>query len=427
MKVLVVGSGGREHSIVWKLSQSPLVEKIYTASGNGGTRIHGENIPIDSDDIDSLVDFAKKNEIDLTVVGPELPLVKGIVDRFSESGLKIFGPTQKAAMLEGSKVFAKIFMKKYDIPTSDFVIVKNKEEALEIIKNKKYPYVIKVDGLAAGKGAFIIFSDEDCNNAISQIWDQKVFDEAANKVIIEEYLDGEEVSVFAVCDGERYVLLPSAQDHKRVYDNDKGPNTGGMGAYSPSPLATENILKKVEEKIIKPLLKGMIKEGIPYKGVLYCGLMVLDDEPFVLEFNCRFGDPEAQVILPLIESDFAELISKAVDGRFEDLTFNLSDKYAVCVVLASQGYPGSYRKGFKIYGLKELANIKDGYIFHAATRYENGEYLTNGGRVLGVTALDVTLKDAIEKAYKLVEKIHFEGMHYRKDIGVKGLKRLGVI
>jgi len=427
MRVLVVGGGGREHAIAWKLSQSCLVDKIFIAPGNGGTRLHGENVPIKDSDIDKLAEFAQENNIDLTIVGPEASLVEGIVDTFQEKGLKIFGPSKEAAKLEGSKVFAKKFMEKYNIPTADFSIVTSKEEAEEKTKKRNYPYVIKVDGLAAGKGAYVVFSEDDKKKAFKEIWEENKFGKSANRVIIEDFLDGEELSVFALTDGENYILLPPAQDHKRVFDNDQGPNTGGMGAYSPSPLATGELLQKIEKMVIQPTLKGMKEIGHPYKGVLYCGLMIADDKPYVLEFNCRFGDPEAQVIIPPIKTDFAELLLKAVEGKLNEIDFELTEQYTVCVVMASGGYPGSYKKGIRIEGLPAPESLAYGVVFHAGTKFENGEYFTSGGRVLGVTCWDETLKGAVDRAYKVIQTIHFDGAHFRKDIARKGLKRLGVL
>ncbi|RKY48058.1 MAG: phosphoribosylamine--glycine ligase [Candidatus Neomarinimicrobiota bacterium] len=427
MRVLVVGGGGREHAIAWKLSQSCLVDKIFIAPGNGGTRLHGENVPIKDSDIDKLAEFAQENNIDLTIVGPEASLVEGIVDTFQEKGLKIFGPSKEAAKLEGSKVFAKKFMEKYNIPTADFSIVTSKEEAEEKTKKRNYPYVIKVDGLAAGKGAYVVFSEDDKKKAFKEIWEENKFGKSANRVIIEDFLDGEELSVFALTDGENYILLPSAQDHKRVFDNDQGPNTGGMGAYSPSPLATGELLQKIEKMVIQPTLKGMKEIGHPYKGVLYCGLMIADDKPYVLEFNCRFGDPEAQVIIPPIKTDFAELLLKVVEGKLNEIDFELTEQYTVCVVMASGGYPGSYKKGIRIEGLPAPESLAYGVVFHAGTKFENGEYFTSGGRVLGVTCWDETLKGAVDRAYKVIQTIHFDGAHFRKDIARKGLKRLGVL
>jgi len=427
MRVLVVGGGGREHAIAWKLSQSCLVDKIFIAPGNGGTRLHGENVPIKDSDIDKLAEFAQENNIDLTIVGPEASLVEGIVDTFQEKGLKIFGPSKEAAKLEGSKVFAKKFMEKYNIPTADFSIVTSKEEAEEKTKKRNYPYVIKVDGLAAGKGAYVVFSEDDKKKAFKEIWEENKFGKSANRVIIEDFLDGEELSVFALTDGENYILLPPAQDHKRVFDNDQGPNTGGMGAYSPSPLATGELLQKIEKMVIQPTLKGMKEIGHPYKGVLYCGLMIADDKPYVLEFNCRFGDPEAQVIIPPIKTDFAELLLKVVEGKLNEIDFELTEQYTVCVVMASGGYPGSYKKGIRIEGLPAPESLAYGVVFHAGTKFENGEYFTSGGRVLGVTCWDETLKGAVDRAYKVIQTIHFDGAHFRKDIARKGLKRLGVL
>jgi len=422
MKVLVIGSGGREHTIVWKLAKSDKVKKIYCAPGNAGTALHGENINIDATDIGSLCEFAKKSQIDLTVVGPEIPLMEGIVDQFQKEGLLIFGPTKQAAMLEGSKVFAKKIMTKYNVPTADYVICGSKQATLEATAGKEFPYLIKVDGLAAGKGALIINNENDRLSAIATIWEDKKFGAAADQVLIEDFLKGEEVSVFAITDGKDYVLLHPAQDHKRVFDDDKGLNTGGMGAYAPAPLGSSEVLKKSAEKVIDPIIQGMRNDGHPFAGVLYCGLMIYQGEPSVVEFNVRFGDPEAQVIIPLIESDLVDLLYSIASGKIEKESFKLAEKYATCVVMASGGYPGSYEKSKKIFGIDENQESENSLIFLAGTSHNGSDYITSGGRVLGITAISEDLKSSIERAYTKLDKVHFEKAHYRTDIGKKGLK-----
>ena len=422
MKILVVGNGGREHTLVWKLSKSDRVDKIYCAPGNAGTDIHGENVNIPDSAIDSLLDFAKKKKIDLTIVGPEAPLLEGIVDRFEEEDMNIFGPTRAAAQLECSKVFAKNFMQENHIPTADYIVCNNQKELENKAKGKDYPYVVKVDGLAAGKGVFIIEKKDDLEHAIHTIYQKDKFGEASDQVIIEDFQTGEELSVFAVTDGRDYVLLHPAQDHKQVYDGDNGPNTGGMGAYAPAPLGTQDILRKTEERIIKPTLKGMREKGTPYKGVLYCGLIIDDKgDPSVLEFNARFGDPEAQVIIPTIESGFVELLDSIARGKLKKDDFKLIDKYATCVVMASGGYPVEYEKGKTITGIDQL-EFSDGVIFLAGVKKENHDYLTNGGRVLSVVHFGSNLQESIEKTYQHVKQINFDKAHYRTDIGAKGLK-----
>ena len=424
MRVLVVGGGGREHAIVWKLDQSERIEKIFTAPGNAGTALHGENIPVKDNDIDGLLKVVKENNIDLTIVGPEVPLMLGIVDRFQDEGMKIFGPTLKAAMLEGSKVFAKEFMTEHEIPTADYIISHNRLEAEDITNSKEFPYVLKVDGLAAGKGALIINNKEDKRDAFQTIWVENKFGKAGDSVLIEDFLNGEELSVFAITDGKDYVLLHPAQDHKRIFDGEKGPNTGGMGAYAPAPLGTPDVIKKVEEKIIKPVLKGMRKIGNPYSGVLYCGLMIEHGEPYVIEFNSRFGDPESQVVIPLIDSDLVDILHSIATGQLNKASLKLSDKFAACIVMASKGYPGSYEIGKTITGLESKHDIKDsnnGAIFLAGTAFDGKNFKTSGGRVLGVTACAKNLKDAIDEAYNHVRKIHFDGAYFREDIGKKGL------
>lgn len=419
IRILVIGGGGREHAIAWKLAQSKKVKQIFCAPGNAGTAMVGNNVPIQETDIADLLNFAKEQKIDLTVVGPEVPLMMGIVDEFRKAGLTVFGPTKSAAMLEGSKVFAKEFMTKNGIPTAAYQISNSRTETEKYVSDKAFPYVLKVDGLAAGKGALIIQNEEDLSNAFDEIYTQKKFGRAADRIIIEDFLKGEELSVFALTDGNSYVVLHPAQDHKRVFDDDNGPNTGGMGAYAPAPLGTREILQKVEEKIIQPVLKGMRDQGTPYTGVLYCGLMIDNGEPFVVEFNARFGDPETQVVVPLIQSDFAELLFNATNARLAGTSFSLSEKFAACVVLASGGYPGFYEKGKVISGLQNVASDPDHPIFTAGVAFNGSDYLTTGGRVLGVTAVADSLKSAIDDVYEQVNRIHFDGMHYRKDIGQK--------
>lgn len=421
MKVLVVGSGGREHALVWKLAQSPNVTRIYCAPGNAGTALLAENIRIKDDDLDGLLDFAIKQAIDLTVVGPEIPLVLGIVDRFRAQGLKIFGPTAQAARLEGSKVFAKEFMTRYGIPTAAYRICNSRESMSATTRNKAFPYVVKVDGLAAGKGALIIRDQQELQQAIRAIWDEHRFGQAGELVVIEDFLKGEELSVFVVTDGNEYIILPTAQDHKRIGNNDTGPNTGGMGAYAPAPLGSPEVMRKIEEQVIIPTLNGMRESGTPYTGVLYCGLMIDGTEPSVVEFNARFGDPETQVILPLIESDLSTILLGAADGQLDRSSIIFSRQTALCVVMASAGYPDAYEKGKIITGLENISQEPDWIVFQAGTTKTEAHFKTSGGRVLAVTALAGDLLQAIAKAYDRIKRISFEGAYYRKDIGQKGL------
>ncbi len=424
MKILVVGGGGREHALCWKFAQSPLVEKVFCAPGNAGIAEDAECVPIKVDDFEALADFVQKEGVTFTIVGPEDPLAKGIVDYFEKQGLKIFGPSARAAQIEGSKVFAKKLMAKYGIPTAPFEVFDDPEKALAYIEKKGAPIVVKADGLAAGKGVIVCQSVEEAHEAVKKIMVEKVFGEAGNRVVIEECLVGEEASFMILTDGETLLPLPSSQDHKPLLDHDKGPNTGGMGAYSPAPVVTEELSHTIMETIMRPVIKGLAQEGIPYKGVLYAGLMIVDGKPYVLEFNCRFGDPECQPLMMRIKSDLAALINDALAGNLSGKTLEIDNRAAVCVVMASGGYPGKYEKGKVIYGLDEASKIPGVKIFHAGTAKQNGQYVTNGGRVLGVTALGSDIPEAIDLAYEAVEKIHWEGVHYRKDIGAKALKRL---
>jgi phosphoribosylamine--glycine ligase len=419
MKVLVVGGGGREHALVWKLSQSPVVEKIICAPGNAGIAGLATCIKIPVDDFTGLINLAKQEEIDITAVGPEAPLAEGIVDAFEKEGLKIFGPAGNAAALEGSKVFAKELMRKYNIPTAEFKAFTQPEPAYRYIKELGVPCVIKADGLAAGKGVIVARDEETAISAVKSIMVERTFGGAGDKIIIEECLEGEEVSVLAFTDGKTVLPLLPAQDHKQVFDGDEGPNTGGMGAYCPAPVCPPELQKKVLEEILLPTVKGLEAEGYPYKGVLYAGLMITGEGPKVLEYNVRFGDPEAQPLLVSLETDLVEIIEAVLGGNLDGVNLKWKDGAAVCVVLASGGYPGSYSKGFPIQGLKEVPpGIQ---VFHAATAEKDGRIVTSGGRVLGVTALDKDIPSAITLAYKGVESISFEGMHFRKDIGKKAL------
>ena len=424
MNVLIVGSGGREHAIAWSLKKSPKVQKIFCAPGNAGISEIAECVPIKTEDMYGMAQFAQTNNIDLTVVGSEAPLVKGIVDLFEERGLKIFGPSKAAAQVEGSKIFLKDFLKRHKIPTAHYQSFSQSEykSAKQYVLKNAPPYVIKTDGLAAGKGVAICQSIEEAVGTLREYFEEKIFGEAGSSVVIEEFMEGEEASLFAFCDGEQYVVLPSAQDHKRIGDNDTGKNTGGMGAYAPAPVVTAEILRYVEQKIIEPTLAGMKAEGHPYKGCLYVGLMITKLGPKVVEYNCRLGDPEAQVVLPLIESDVFDLFYSCATGTVSKYQLKLKDSSAVVIAIASKGYPDEYEAGKEIFGLNEAKN--EATVFHAGTKKEGNKILTSGGRVLGITAVGGGLQATIDKAYRAVKKITFEGAYFRNDIGKKGLKHL---
>nr|HID60130.1 phosphoribosylamine--glycine ligase [Desulfobacterales bacterium] len=424
MKILVVGSGGREHTLVWKIAQSPKVKKVFCTPGNAGISMHAECVPIKPEEIDRICSFAKNEYIDLTVVGPELPLTLGIVDLFEKQGLKIFGPSKMASQIEGSKSFAKKLMEKYNIPTAKGKTFTDSEEASQYVKKIGTPVVIKADGLAAGKGVIICETEKDAMHAIDLIMVKRAFGDAGKKILIEEYLTGEEASFLVFTDGNAVVPLPSSQDHKPIYDEDKGPNTGGMGAYSPAPIINDTVHKKIMEKIMIPAIKGMAAEGMPYKGVLYAGLMIKDDEPKVLEFNARFGDPEAQPLLIRLKSDLVTILEAVIEERLTEIQPEWDTRAAVCVVMASGGYPGSYKKGLRIIGIKSASRMKDVVVFHAGTTKKGDVFLTDGGRVLGVTALGDTIEKAIDRAYQAVSKIRWDGVYYRKDIGHKALRHL---
>lgn len=423
MKVLVIGSGGREHALVWKLLQSPRVEKVFCAPGNAGISEIAECINIKADDADALLNFVKYNWIDLTVVGPEVPLTAGIVDAFVREERRIFGPDKSGARLEGSKIFAKDFMRKNGIPTAEYRSFTSCRQAEEYVRLKGAPIVIKADGLAAGKGVIVAETVEEAIDALKMIMKDNAFGDAGKKVIVEQCLVGEEASFMILTDGKTVVPLATSQDHKRIFDGDKGPNTGGMGAYSPAPLVTKTLEKDIMRHIVGPLMKGLKRERINYRGVIYVGVMVCQGKPFVLEFNVRFGDPEAQPILARLDSDFFELLKATAEGRLKDVTVTWKDEASVCVVISSKGYPGEYSKGEKITGLDSFKNDKNAVVFHAGTSMKHGEIVTSGGRVLGVTALGQDIKTAKDNAYKAIEKIHFNGMHYRKDIADRAIKK----
>jgi phosphoribosylamine---glycine ligase len=423
MKVLVVGSGGREHALVWKIHQSPRVEKIFCAPGNAGIGHLAECVDISAVDIEGLVSFAQKEQIDLTVVGPESSLVAGIVDAFEESGMRIFGPRKKSAILEGSKVFSKEFLEKYAIPTAQFKVFTEKKKAKKYIDKCGAPIVVKADGLAAGKGVIVAQTVAEAKDAIDLIMTERAFGDAGDKIIIEECLKGEEASFIAFTDGKTVLPLPSSQDHKAIFENDKGPNTGGMGAYSPAPVVTEEITAYVMEKIMLPTVRGLEAEGRPYKGMLYAGLMIDGEKINVLEFNCRFGDPEAQPLLMRLQSDIIDIFEAALDGCLDRITMKIDPSPTVCVVMASGGYPGSYEKGKAIKGLPNASEVDGVMVFHAGTAIKNKRTVTAGGRVLGVTAIGKSLEQAITQAYSAVDLIHWTGCYFRRDIGAKALNR----
>lgn len=424
MRVLIVGSGGREHALAWKIAQSPRVKKLFAAPGNDALSYLAEPVNVGVDGVEALADWAEKNKIDLTVVGPEIYLALGIVDAFNRRGLPIFGPTRAAARLEASKVFAKEIMAKYKIPTAPFKTFDRPEPALEYIRTLRKPPVVKADGLAGGKGVIVCDTPQEAETAVKKLMLEKIYGDAGNRVVIEERLTGEEVSLLAVTDGETILPLVPAQDHKKVFAGDKGPNTGGMGAYAPASILTPALLSEVKETILEPVIQGMKKEGHPYTGVLYTGLMLTENGPQVVEFNVRFGDPETQVILPLLETDLPELIGAALDRKLPEITLSWKDGAAACVVLASAGYPESYRTGLKITGLQQVETMENVLVFHAGTKQENSGWKTAGGRVLNLVGLGSGLSEALDAAYRAAEMIHFAGCHYRKDIGWREISRI---
>ena len=423
MKILVIGGGGREHALVWKISQSPRVSKIYCAPGSAGIGELAELVAIRPEQIEQLADFATTEKIALTVVGPELPLTLGITDLFESRGLRIFGPNQAAAQLEGSKAFAKKILDENNIPTAAFGTFSNVASAKAYLARREPPYVIKADGLAAGKGVLICANREEAEAAIEEILVRKAFGVAGEKVVIEDFLVGEEASFMVLTDGEHILPLASSQDHKRVFDNDEGPNTGGMGAYSPAPVITAKLHDRIVREVFVPLLAGLKKKGIGYHGVIYAGLMITKDGPKVLEFNARFGDPECQPVMVRLKSDLVPLLEATIEEKLDQVQADWHQEPAVCVVLCAGGYPGAYGKGKEIQGLERLKNWPNGFVFHAGTAVDGGRWITSGGRVLGVTARGKKIVDAVQEVYRAVGEISWDGMHYRKDIAHRALER----
>jgi len=412
MKILIIGSGGREHAIAWKIGKNPLVEKIFCAPGNGCTALEHkcENINISSDE--ELLEFALKNNVDLTIVGPEVPLMDGIVDLFKDKGLNIFGPDKKAALLEGIKSFAKDFMKKYNIKTAAYEVFEEEGKALEYLKNSEHPVVIKADGLAAGKGVVISNSFEESKNTLEEFMTKDKFNGAGKRVVIEEFLEGPEASILSITDGETIIPFISSKDHKQIYDGGLGSNTGGMGVISPNPYCTEEVLKDFDKNILKPTLKGLQEENLKFSGIIFFGIMITKKGPYLLEYNLRMGDPETEAVLPLMESDLLDLILISINKELKNANIKWKKAYSTCVIAASKGYPGNYEKGFSINGIEGLEGI-----FGAGVKLENNKLLTNGGRVLCTQALGETLEESIKKAYDKMKRIDFEGIYYRKDIG----------
>ncbi|MFV1980068.1 MAG: phosphoribosylamine--glycine ligase [Rhodothermia bacterium] len=427
MQVLVIGSGGREHALARKLADSPSVHGVFVAPGNAGTAECGRNIPISVTDLVGLTDFARQNHVDVTIVGPEIPLVEGIVDRFESEGLGVVGPTAAAAQLEGSKEFAKDFMRRHGIPTAAHKTFgrADLDEAFEWVESNPGPCVVKADGLAAGKGVIICDGVSEAMAAVRAQLVDGAFGDAGSRIVIEEFMEGEEASVFALSDGASYALLLPAQDHKRVGDGDVGPNTGGMGAYAPAPLMTPDLIDRVKREVIEPTLEGMMSEGRPYRGFLYVGLIITKQGPKVVEYNCRLGDPEAQVVVPMIDGDFGDIMVAIANKTLASTPVKQMDGAAVCVVAASAGYPSRYEKGFSISGVDEAEQLGNVTVYHAGTRLEEGKTVTAGGRVLGITAFAKDLETAVARAYEAARLISFEGMRYRRDIALKGLRREG--
>lgn len=423
MNILILGSGGREHALLWKLAQSPEATKLYAVPGNPGMAELAECVAGSIEDNAAVVKLAQEKKIDLVVVGPEVPLMNGVVDALRAAGIKAFGPTKAAAELEGSKSFSKDIMKKYGIPTAKYEVFTDADAARAYIEKEGAPIVIKADGLAAGKGVIVAETKEQALDAVHEIMDDAAFGKAGSRVVIEEFMEGEEASLLAFTDGKTIRPMVSSQDHKRAYDGDKGPNTGGMGTYAPAPVMTKDMVEQATEKILKPMIAAMAKEGRPYQGCLYAGLMITEEGPKVVEFNARFGDPETQVVLPLLRGDLVKIMQACVDGTLDTAAVDWEDGAAVCVVMASGGYPKSYKKGYAIDGLKKAESLGT-FVFHAGTAKKDGKVVTSGGRVLGVTARGGGIKEATEKAYKGVEAIRFTDEFHRKDIAHRALERL---
>ena len=435
MNILVVGKGGREHALVWKLAQSPRVDKLYVAPGNPGMASLAECVDIRVDtpvserekltaEIDRLIDFAKEQQIDMTVVGPDDALAGGIVDRFRAHDLKIFGPTEAAARIESSKAFAKELMERIGVPTARHRTFTDADEACNYIRAEGAPIVVKASGLAAGKGAVVCHDEAEALATAREMLEEGVFGGAGSEIVIEDYMVGEEASLFALCDGEHYVTLVAAQDHKAIYEGDQGPNTGGMGAYAPAPVMTPDLIREAEERIIQPVLDEMRRMGIPYQGVLYCGLMFTEQGPKVVEFNARFGDPECQILMPLLTSDLVDVLEAACDGRLDQIKIQNSSAAAVCVVMASDGYPGSYEKGFAIKGLEAFADRDDIVVFHAGTAEREGKFYTDSGRVICVTATGDDIESAVDKVYAAIDGISYDNAYCRRDIAHRALQRV---
>ncbi len=419
MKVLVVGGGGREHAIIWKLKQNPEIDELFCAPGNGGISKLATCVPIKATDIEGVVNFSKEHKIDFVMVAPDDPLVAGMVDALETAGIRAFGPAKAAAIIEGSKAFSKDLMKKYNIPTAGYAVFEASDEALRYLDTCSAPIVVKADGLALGKGVIIAQSIAEAKAAVKDIMTDKVFGAAGNRVVIEEFIEGPEVSILAFTDGKTVVPMVSSQDHKRVFDRDQGPNTGGMGTFSPSKLYDSKLAEQCMKDIYIPTIEAMNKEGRKFKGILYFGLMLTKDGPKVLEYNARFGDPETQVVLPRLKTDLLDIFNAIIDEKLADIKIEWNDNAAVCVIAASGGYPGKYPTGVEISGLEAAEADENTIIFHAGTSYKDGKFYTAGGRVLGVTAVEENMEKAIAKAYAGIEKVNFEGMHYRKDIGRK--------
>ena len=424
MKILIVGSGGREHAIAYACSKSPKVDKIYCAPGNAGISELAECVPISAMEFDRLADFAAEKEIDLTVIGMDDPLVGGIVDLFEARGLRVFGPRKNAAILEGSKAFSKDLMKKYNIPTAAYETFTSADDAKKYLETSEYPIVLKADGLALGKGVILAENEKEAVEAIHSMIDDKQFGESSSTIVVEEYLTGPEVSVLSFTDGKTVVPMISSMDHKRALDGDKGLNTGGMGTVAPNPYYTDDIAKECMEKIFLPTINAMNAEGRTFEGCLYFGLMLTPNGPKVIEYNCRFGDPETQVVLPMLDGDLCEIFEAIYEHRLADVKIGWKSGYCTCVVMASGGYPVKYKKGIEMFGMDDKGQVDGAFIYHAGTKYENGKFYTNGGRVLGVTCNAYTLQGALDKSYEAVSKIKFEGEHFRKDIGQRALKAL---
>jgi len=424
MRVLVVGGGGREHALVWKIADSPLVDKLYCAPGNAGIADLAECVDVEAGDVLGLRRFARENAIDLTVVGPEVPLVKGIVDSFGSAGLRVFGPTREAARIEGSKVFSKQLMQRHGVPTAPFRVFNGPERAKSYLEMIGAPVVVKADGLAAGKAAIVCRTLKEAYEAVDRIAIRREFGDAGDQLVVESCLVGEEASMIAFTDGRTIAVLPSTQDHKAIYDGDRGPNTGGMGAYSPAPVIDEGLAAQIEREVLVQTVHAMNREEKPYRGVLYAGIMVTDDGPQVLEFNCRLGDPETQPLLMRLESDIVPILLATLDGTLDEVDIRWDARPALCVVMASGGYPSGYQKGFPIEGLDDVKAMEDVMVFHAGTALEDGQVVTSGGRVLGVTARGDTIRQAKDRAYEAVGSIHFPKAYYRTDIGQKAIARL---